>query len=395
MRWVFPIAAGLLLLSTAIGHAQTVNGIDQLLTQFQTVTAAWGPRLMALGYGTFGALALIDLVWCVGYRTILSRGDMSEFIQTLVHETVFLSFFLWVLTTFNVTGPLIIRGFQFAAQQAGGIPIQPNAVFAEGLKIASDITDQISILHPGDSVGLIICGLIVMGCFALITAAMVIVIVESYFIVSAGQILLMFGGSHFTADKAQALIWQVVGIGIKLYILQLIAAVGTAFIATWTAAGHPVTLQNTLLEIGQCIILLAITMFLPNRFERIIGVSSGGVGELAAAGGAVAMAGSTIARSVAKGVTSAVGAGAAVGSAGRLAGTQMAVRQAAGTAPATAAGRAAALIGATVANTASAAATDISRGLRGQRSNLGQPAWRMSSDLNERNRLAREENNLP
>ena len=396
MRRYLPILS-LLLLLPATAYAQpVVAGVDQLLTQFQTVSAGWGGRIQALAMGTFGLLAIIDLVWCVGYRTLMSRGEMPDFIYALVHEVIFLSFFFWLLTTFSTTGPLIIKSFQFAAQQAGGIPSQPNAVFAEGIKIASDICAQVSIWHPGDSLSLILCGLIVVTCFALITASMVVIIVESFFIVSAGQILLMFGGSHFTVDMVHALIRQVIGIGLKLYILQLIASVGAAFIAGWTTAtgAGTVTFQGIMIEIGLSLLLLAVTMMVPSRFERLVThIGSGGVGDLAAAGGAVAMASSVVARGVMKGMAAAGGAIAATGSAARLAQTQQAIRQANGGGASTPEGRVAALIGSTAANLVSAKATDIGRGLRGTRSNLGEPSWRMSSDLNERNRLLREENN--
>lgn len=395
MRKILLFAAVMLLVPLA-AHAQQVAGIDQLLTRFQTVTTTWGGPLQRLAMGTFGILAVIDLVWCVGYRVAMSRGDMSDLLHALVHEIVYLSFFFWLLTTFSTTGPLIIQSFQYAAQQAGGIPTQPNAIFAEGIKIATTITGQISILHPGDSVTLMLCGLIVVGCFAWITAAMVIVIVESFFIISAGQILLMFGGSHFTADMTHNLLRTVVGIGLKLYLLQLIASVGAAFVAAWVTEVHDVSFQGILIEIGESFVLATITAFLPSRFERMVShVGTGGAGDLVATGGVIAMAGTVMARGIASAAAAVGGMGVATGSAARLASTQQAIAQAGGSGPSSTAGRAAAMIGSTAGNLVSAKATDIGRGLRGQRGNAGQSSWRMSTDLNERNRLLQENNGRP
>jgi len=385
-----------LLIVPVAAHAQEVAGIDQLLTQFQTVTTAWGPRLQVLALGTFGVLAVIDLAWCVGYKTLIGRGEITDFVYALVHEVVYLSFFFWLLTTFSFTGPLIIRSFQYAAQQAGGIPTQPNAVFAEGIKIATDVTGQISILHPGDSLTLMLCGLITVGCFAWITAAMVVVIVESFFIVSAGQILLMFGGSHFTVDMTHALLRCVIGIGLKLYILQLIASVGTAFIAAWINTVHVVTFQGIMIIIGQSFILATITAFLPSRFERLVShVPSGGAGDLITTSGAIAMAGAVMARSMGSAATGVAGVGVATASAARLASTQMAIASSQGAGPSSTAGRAATMITSTAGNLASAKATDIGRGLRGLRGSAGQSSWRMSTDLNERNRVLKESQNGP
>jgi type IV secretion system protein TrbL len=388
------LLVGLLLALPIAAQAQQVAGIDNLLTQFQTVTAGWGGRLQALALGTFGLLAIIDLFWFVGYRTLRNGGQINDIFYALVGELVFIGFFLFVLTQYNVLGPLIIQALRFAAQQAGGIPMQPNAIFAEGIQIADTIIAQIKFLHPAEGIGLVLCGVIIEGCFALITASMVMVLVESYFIVSAGQILLMFGGSRFTADMAQALLRQCLGIGLKLFILQLIASVGVAFIAQWVAAAggaQAVGFQNIMIEIGQSIILLAITLTLPGRFERMVThVGSGGWGDLAVAGGAMGAAGMMISQAVTRGVIAAGGAGATAGAAGRLAATQLAVQQAQGGGPTTAAGRAARLVSSTVGNVASAAATDVVRGLEGSRSRLGSPAWRMAADLKERKRLIDE-----
>jgi len=372
----------------------TVGGIDQLLARFQAATATWGGPLERIALGVFISLAAIDLIWCM-IRVLLNRPTgIEDFIYALAHELIFLGFFLFVLTSFTTVAPIIIKGFQWAAQQAGGIPTQPNGIFAEGVKIATDIINQMSILSPGDAVSLLLCGLVIIACFAIITAAMVMVIVESFFIISAGQILLMFGGSHFTSDKVQALLWQVVGVGLKLFILQMIASVGSAFVAGWVAAtpADAATFQDILIEIGQSIVLLAITLELPARFERMVNhIGSSGAGSLAASGGAVAAAGALMSRSITSAVTKAIGAGSAVGAAGKLASTQAS----GGGGPSSAAGRAAAMVGSTAGNLVSAAATDIGRGLRGTRGNAGQMPWRMATNLSERNRLAEEDKKGP
>ncbi len=393
MRKALSLAIALSLVPLA-AHAQDVAGVDQLLTRFEAVTAAWGGPLRLIMLGTFGALATIDLVYFVGYRQLMSRGDLSDFMYALVHEVVFLSFFFWLLTTYSITGPLIIKGFQFAAQQVGGIPMTPNAIFAAGVTIARTIFDQVSILHPGDSITMALCGLIVLACFAWITASMVYVIVESYFVVSAGQILLMFGGTRFTHDMAISLVRTCVGIGLKLYALQLIASVGTAFITAWVAEVHQVTFEGILIEIGEALILAAITGRIPHMFERMVGgAGSGGAGDLIAAGGALGVAGSIMAGALVKGITGPAGLAAAVSSATRLASAQM--NAAPGGGPSSAAGRAATMVASTARNLAAAKLDDIGRGLRGTRSNLGQPSWRMATSMSEQARLTNEARNRP
>jgi len=391
MRRILSFALILILLPV-LAHAQDVNGIDLLLARYQAETAKWTGPLQTFMYGTFGALGTLDLIWFVGYRTLMSRGTLVDFVYAMVGELVFLGFFGWLLTTFNVTAPLVIQGFRYAAQQAGGTPVSPNGIFAQGMQIASAVIHQMSIVQPANSLGLLLCGVIVVLCFAWIVTSIVLALVESYFIVSAGQIMLMFGGSHFTYDKAIALLWQVVGVGLKIYILQLIAAVGTAFINNWVNTPAPLTLDNILIEIGQVIILAGITAGIPHIFERMATYNgTSGAGGLVAAGGALIAAGTVMGRAISSSITAAAGGSTAVGAASRLAITQ----QNANTGPGSTSSRAAAIVGSTVSNLASAKATDIYRGLSGQRSNLGQPSWRMAADLKERQRLLSENNNTP
>ena len=62
--------------------------------------------------------------------------------------------------------------------------------------------DQTSFWHPADSVGLMAASLIVIVCFALIAAFMILALVESYVVISAGVLFMGFGGSRWTKDYA-------------------------------------------------------------------------------------------------------------------------------------------------------------------------------------------------
>ena len=400
MRKLGLLSLALILLPVA-AHAQvaTTDGVDQILTRFNTVSAAWVGPIQNIALGTFGILAVIDLVYFVGIRQALSGNfEVGNFMQALVHEVLYLGFFFWLLTAFATTGPLIIKGFQLAAGAAGGLPITPNAIFNAGTNIADKIADQASIWHPGDAVAMLLCGLIVQGCFLWIVISMIYVIIESYFVTTAGQIILMFGGIRFGSDIAVSLVRTCISIGLKLFALQLIASVGTAFIQDWVAqsAANTVTFQGILIEIGETVVLAAITTSVPNMFERMVGgAGTGSAGSIVGTAATLAAAGTMIGRAAVKAITTAAGGAAATAAAGSLASAQLATRTAAGTGPATAAGRVATLIGSTARNLASAKVEDIGRGLRGSRSNLGQSAWRMATNMSEQARVANEAKNKP
>ena len=77
---------------------------------------------------------------------------------------------------------------------------------------------------------LVMAGLVIEVCFALIAAFMVLALVESYLIISIGVILMAFGGSRWTKDFAISTVRYTVSVGAKLFVLQLLVSIGTGLI---------------------------------------------------------------------------------------------------------------------------------------------------------------------
>lgn len=400
MRRLLAVAFALSMMpAAAFAQAVTNDGVDQVLTRLHTQSMNWVAPLEAIAMGTFGILAVINLVYFVPYRLILSGDfDIRSFIAAVVQEVFYISFFFWLLTSFATTTPLIIKGFQVAAGRAGGLPITPNAIFNTGVDIADKIGQQASIWAPGDAIVMLLCGLIIQGCFCVIVLGMVYVIAESYFVTTAGQILLMFGALRFTSDIPVNLLRTCVGIGLKLFALQLIASFGTGLIQEWVNqyVANNVSFQGILVQIGETVMLAALTISVPHMFERMVShVGTGGAGNMIGAAATIGTAGTLIGRAVTKAIEGASGRIASAISAGRLASTQMSARDAAGTSPQSASGRAAMMIGSTMGNMAAAKTDDVVRGLRGTRTPAGVPGWRQAAANDERRRLMQEGLNAP
>ena len=76
---------------------------------------------------------------------------------------------------------------------------------------------EMSIWSPAASVGLIIAGLVIEACFAVIAACMVLALVESYLVISMGVIFMAFGGSRWTNDLAISTVRYTLSVGAKLF----------------------------------------------------------------------------------------------------------------------------------------------------------------------------------
>lgn len=381
-------------LAAGPAHAQTATVLDQIVGQFQARAAGWEAALRSFALQTFSILAVIELAWAA-FKLAFRGADLSEWLAELVNQILFLGFFLALLQNSVTWGGAIVDSFRQAANSAGGTSLAPSDVFAAGVNLAQTVMSQITVWSPSTSVGLIIAGLIVEICFALIAAFMVLALVESYLIISSSVLLMAFGGTRWTKDFAINAVKYTVSVGAKLLVLQLLVSVGTGLIQQWAASFTDVTAQSLCILIGCSIVMLALVKVLPETMQRIVNGSSMAsssalVGAAAAVGGGVG--------AVAAGM---FGSGAMAGNALRLASAQIDAADAkssesGGEAPARSRiGRAAALTGYTARNLAAAPLADVGRRLSGQGSRHGLATWRMSADMANQRRLLRDDANKP
>jgi type IV secretion system protein TrbL len=389
---LIPIGLGLvsvLLVITAPAHAQSAAVLDDIVSQFQSRAAGWEGSLRSFALNTFGILAAIELAWAA-FRLAFRGADVSEWLAEIVNQILFLGFFLALLENSVTWGQAIVNSFRQAASTAGGGGLAPSDVFTAGVDLAQKVMSQMSIWSPAASVGLIIAGLVIEVCFALIAACMVLALVESYLVISMGVLFMAFGGTQWTKDFAISTVRYTVSVGAKLFVLQLLVSIGDGLIQSWVATFNDITASSLCILVGCSIVMLALVKVLPETMQQIVNGSSMAngsalIGAAAAVGAATAAFGAGLA-----------GSGAMAGNALRLAATQMDAKDDAGTAPASRIGRAATLTGYTAKNMVAAPLADLGRHLSGQPgARHGIATWRMSADLGNRRRLIEEDRNKP
>lgn len=391
------IAGFFLVLVPLAAHADIVpQALDQVTGAFRDKTAGWEAGLQTVAVRLFLEMATVEFAWAMG-RLSLQRASFDEWLAALVNEILFLGMFLWLLTSMGTIGPAIINSMRGAAQAASGVAtITPSDIFAAGVNICVMVMNKVSIFSPNTSAGLIIAGLAIEVCYALIVACMILALVEGYFIVAAGVLFMAFGATRWTSDIAISVLRATLSIGAKLFTVQLIASIGTQFMMDWTRQFDTMTTTQLIIIFGTSLVMLVITKLVPETIQRMIGGSSlahGGALIGAGAGAVATLAGVGIGAAALS--TAAAGAGATLKEAGGLASEQMSAQIAAGGGPTTRLGRAATLAGSTIRNVASAHSTDIGRRLSGSGTTHGMAAWRQAADLKNRRRMLGEEQGRP
>jgi type IV secretion system protein TrbL len=389
------VALAFALMFAGTAQAQSADVLDQIVAQFQSRSAGWEAGLRSFALDTFGILATVELAW-TAFKLAFRGSDLSEWLAEIVNQILFLGFFLALLQNSVTWCQAIVNGFRQAAGVSGITTLAPSDVFAAGVNLAQKVISQITIWAPTSSVGLIIAGLVIEICFALIAAFMVLALVESYLVISSGVLLMAFGGSRWTKDLAVSTVRYSVSVGAKLFVLQLLVSIGNGLIQQWAATFNDVTAQSLCILVGCSIVLLALVKVLPETMQRIVNGSS------MASGSALVGAAAAVGAGVGAVGLGMAGAAPMTLNAMRLAGAQMAAADAkateasGGEAPQrTRLGRAAAMTGYTARNLASAPLADVGRRLSGQGSRHGVPTWRMSADLANRRRLLEGDNNKP
>ena len=348
------------------------NALDEFKNTYRNAANLWAPTLLNYATRIFWILALIDIVWMAIWLA-LNPGEFSDFVANLIRKVLFIGFFLVLLQNGATWAATILDSFRIAAGQAnmaagGTSNITPSDVFDTGFTLCVKILDAVSFMSPADSLGLIIGALILMICFALIAAMMLLIYVQAYIILYAGVIFLGFGGSVFTKDIALKYFQAALAVGAKLFVMVLVVGLGQVILQNWIVSFNNVTIKQTALFIGATIVLLALVKAIPDMVGDMINGFSWGAGE-------------SLTRTSMQMGKMAVGAG--VGAAAGAIGGTMAVSEAAKLASASGSGGMASTIKGTVSNLAKAGAQDVAGRMAGQHRGFGTTGGRMSALLKE------------
>lgn len=246
------------------------NSLDKIVTLYRDKASSWETTLRNYALTLFFLLAAIE--FAVSAIRLAFRGsDASEWLAELVNQVLFLGFFLALLNNSSAWAKAIVDSFRAAANQAaissgGSSNLAPSDIFDTGLSIASKVADQTSLFSPASSLGLIVCALVILISFALIAAFLIVSLVESYVVISAGVLLMGFGGSRFTKDYAVRTMTYAVSVGAKLFVLQLLIALGQQIFQALSQSFEAKT-TDIFVVVGSAIVMMALVKIVPEMIQ--------------------------------------------------------------------------------------------------------------------------------
>lgn len=239
-----------------------------IVQRFKDVTSEWDTILKGYTLTLFKALLGLDIAW-LGIRSAFERPQLAEFIKSLTFIIFFAGVFLAAINHYQEWSWKIISQFQDIAKQLTPELVESTSPLQTGFKLCSKILLKVSVFSPADSLGYIIVSLIILFCFALLSAQIIFIKCETTIAMAAALILLGFGGASFTKDYAINSLRYVLAVAFKLFVITLLLGVGASILNEMGEIESP-EFEELFVIIGAVVVLLSLAMSLPDVCAGII-----------------------------------------------------------------------------------------------------------------------------
>ncbi|WP_415713353.1 P-type conjugative transfer protein TrbL [Maridesulfovibrio sp.] len=286
-----------------ISPTQDTHLLSTLLEKFQTEAAKWEPLLQRYSISLFKYLLIIEIVW-IGIRLGIKRAPVEEIISEIFMFILFSTIMLITIFHYKEWANSIISLFSHIAQEAGAPAATPTAIFRAGL----EIWGEASVWSPITSTVLGLCAVAIVITFSLIAAQMMMVKCESFIVLNSGAILLGLGGAKVTREYAINFLRYALSVALKLFVMQLLISLSITFIESFISV-ETKSVEDIFVVLGASVIILALTMSIPDIVSGIVNGSHVSTGNsIASAVTAVSAASMAAGRGMSGGLGGIVGA---------------------------------------------------------------------------------------
>ena len=217
-------------------EVSTNNQAQGLLSIFDTAKNAWIAAVVPFAMRLFWLLVIIDWGWTFG-MLLLKGTEFSELMSTLIQKIIIIGFFLAMFqyTTWLDTIP---QSFGQLADTINGLPqkITPDTILEQGFNIVNIVWGSTSwFTSPGDSLGIMFAGMVILFAFVIMTAMFFAVMVKLYLLIVGAYFILALGGLSYTRTMGTNAIIAVFKAGFELFFIKLLLGFSLNTITTMAA----------------------------------------------------------------------------------------------------------------------------------------------------------------
>jgi type IV secretion system protein TrbL len=279
------IPTGTTLASVAFSaQQQAISGgaaMDAISSKFTNAVQQWMPVIKGHASTLFWILAACAAAWTFAVL-VLRQGDLADLIGAVVRFVFITSFFWWILQHGDGFARKILQSTaQLAGESSAMNGLDYGAFSNMGLQILIQVFQHVSVFQPIVATGAIILAILILIALGLITANILLVVVESYVVVYAGLIFLAFGAMEWSREMSIGYYKTILAYGIKLMTTLLLAGIGLSIlqgIQAQAGQGWGSDIMNLGVALITSAILLGIIGKAPGVVAGITGVSTSGAG---------------------------------------------------------------------------------------------------------------------
>jgi type IV secretion system protein TrbL len=263
---------------------QAISGgaaLDAISSKFTNTVQQWEPVIKGHASTLFWIMAACAAAWSFAVL-VMRQADLADLIGVVVRFVFITSFFWWILQHGDGFARKILQSTSQLAGESSGINGLDYGAFANlGLSILIQVAQHVSIFQPVVGTCAILLAILILIVLGLITANILLVVVESYVVVYAGLIFLAFGAMEWSRDMSIGYYKTILAYGIKLMATLLLAGIGLNILQGIQAQGGQgwgSNMMNLGTALVTCAILLGIIAKAPAVVAGITGVSTNGSG---------------------------------------------------------------------------------------------------------------------
>lgn len=213
-----------------------VDGLlDALVALYGGSVQTWLFRTTPAALTLFLALATIQvswdgLMWAITDTPDIPGRAFRKFLVLSLLYTLIVALPFWL--------PPVLSTFELLARQATGLAgLSPSRIFDQGLSLALSLFDswkEVAVLaNPAAMVFRLVTFFLVLVAFTAIAFQMARVLVEGAVVLGGGVLFLGFAGHRATFGLSEGFIRYALDVGVRVYVVYLLVAVGRDLGATW------------------------------------------------------------------------------------------------------------------------------------------------------------------
>jgi P-type conjugative transfer protein TrbL len=221
----------LLIVLSSPAHAADI--LDQLMTSYRTVSAQVIGNITTPLLATFFTLSVIAVAVELSQQGV--AGHSEQWLPTLVRWVLSVGLGIWLISNAANFSHLILSTMGYLAGLADSRTISPTTILHQGITAshaAADAADAAG-WHFGSAIAFGIGGFVVLGCFIVIAAAIVIQTIEFYLVSCICLVMAPLIGLPWTRDLGVSYWTGLLRTAVGVFATAVIAVVAFNFTDQW------------------------------------------------------------------------------------------------------------------------------------------------------------------